>query len=1277
MTAFIGVCKAIYDYEPQTPEELAIKEDDLLYLLEKSNVDDWWTVKKRVIGSDAEEPVGLVPSTYVEPAPVISKVKAIYDYEEVQNPDEELTFHENDTFHVFDDKDDDWLLVQSLNSNAFGFVPGNYMEPFDGAASTGVTAPSIAAPAAIAPPVVTPGDIAALPPPPQHPNRSQSETPLPAELSEQAPPMPTRTSHNEDYVSSYGEEREDAPPPKPNRPTSAGTESNRERSRSRASYYNDEDDADAANGNHDNKITDSKRGGNDEYRGGDAYEERGINSQYHTWNVSEVDGRKKRKCKLSIGNNRIYFQPQKGTPQDWTIDKLTSYDNEKKHMFLEFLDPYKSLELHTGNNDTCQEIMTVIGEYKGVSRDPGLREVEMASKPKKQGNVLYDFSAESQDELTVKQGQSVYILNDKKSRDWWMCELVSTGKRGVVPAQFIEPVKEKSPSSGGLLNSIKKFTKSGSKSPTKSSGGGNNWKDDEEQGMASGSERRNRNRSRSNSAPAKKQRSASASNKKDFPDAKKTRIWADRSGSFKVDAQFIGCSDGKIHLHKANGVKIAVAAEKLSEEDLIYVERTTGFSLEKFRTKTSENKDARESERERRRRLREKDERERDRDLRERELEELKKARDLLDQERAKLHEKELPPIKPPRPQSTGPTHLSATATGSTPSMPEIKKNDYDWFEFFLNCGVDVSNCQRYTINFEREQITEDMMKDINSTMLRTLGLREGDIVRVSNYLDTKFGRNTQTQAQTVTATGGMFSEPDGSLKVASNGNGGAAPPAVAQQLLTQNTAPALSSAVTDDEAWTVRPAARSELNVSSNKSEFTGSMQDLLDLQPLEPKKKPQNPAPEPNLRDLEPVRTGNSVKGPISAVTTGGTNLVPLDPFKTGGHNLLPMATGFVMMPIATGGFMPMQRTGGFSVPQTSFGVQSTGNLMQPQRTSGGLMPISITGGFMPQTSFGMQPTGGFVPLQRTGGALPMSSTGGMLNGPPLGSVLPLQKTATGLMPANTTGGVLPFQRTGGTLPLQTTGGFMPLQRTGGGVPSMSFANTSSGVTNMLPQNSFPNQVTGNGYMMPQTTFGNQPLGSNIMPQSNVTGNFTGNANMLPQTSFANQLTGGANMIPQTTFANNMTGGMNMMPQTSFSNNLTGGAMMLPQTSFANQMTSGIPQTSFTAQQNTGGLMSMQRTGGIPNFPQAQSAPQLTGGAQFATGLPQNQFTGQPMQQFPDTYNTGVNNVTQGLQNTFISQPPLQTQPTGFGFGNGPQQQQSRQANLFNATADNPFGF
>lgn len=1277
MTAFIGVYKAIYDYEPQTAEELAIQEGDLLYLLEKSDVDDWWTVKKRVLGSDEEEPVGLVPSNYVECAPIISRVKAVYGYEQVQNPEEELTFHENELFDVYDDKDIDWLLVQSQSSKQFGFIPGNYVEPENASGDTAAAAnnglpgdaPLMAPvatsqmPAAIVSPVVTPANVASLLPPPQHPNRTplQTSESTPIAAEPEAPPMPARNSRPLD-------DDEDVAPPKPSRPQSTGAESNRERSRSRVSYQDVRQDD---NTNEDNYYTNNN---NNDYN---YHDDR---SDYRTWNIAEIDGRKKRKCKLSIGTNKIFFQPQKGEPQEWTIDKLTSYDNEKKHMFLEFVDPYKSLELHTGSNDTCNEIMSVIAEFKGASRDPGLKEVELASKSKKQGNVLYDFLAESQDELTVKQGQTVYILNDKKSRDWWMCELVGTGKRGVVPAQFVEPVKSKSESSGGILNSFKKFTKgSGKSSNSKSSS--NNWKDDEEQDVSA--DRKSKGKSRSNSTSSKKKRSASMSNKSEFPDPKKSRIWADRSGTFKVEAQFIGCSDGKIHLHKSNGVKIAVAADKLSDDDLIYVERATGFSLDKYKPKRHESKDPRDSERERRKRLKEQDEKERDRKLREKELDELRMARTLLDEERAKLQERELPPIKPPRPQSTGSAPMSAAVTGgpslTSTTTTQPKKNDYDWFEFFLNCGVDVSNCQRYTLNFEREQVTEDMMSDINSSMLRTLGLKEGDIVRVMKYLDNKFGRDSQVQSQ-YTSRGGMFSEPDGSLKIATTNGTTGAIPAVASQLLPQKQALTANVTTLDDDAWTVKPAAKLETNPTSNKSEFTGSMQDLLDLQPLEPKKKPIETVPQPNLEDLEPVRSSN----PISAVPTGGTTLAPLDPFKTGGHNLLPMTTGFVMMPIATGGLMPIQRTGGLMLPQTTFGMQATGTALQPQRTAGGSIPMMITGGFMPQTSFQTQPIS--MPPQRTGGTLAMSVTGGALNVPPLGSVLPLQKTATGLMPANLTGGVLPMQRTAGTMPLQMTGGLVPFQRTGGTVPMQ----TTGGL--------YPLQATGGLAQMNMT-------GGNLPPQGAFSQQITGGINMIPQTSFSTQITGGANLIPQTSFGANITGGVNMMPRTSFANNITGGANMMPQTSFASNVTGGanmMPQTSFGNTQSTGGLMQF---GATPNYSQTQSFPNMTGGpqpnAQFGlqtagqpmqpfnaqpmqqfTGQPMQQFTGQPMQQFQNNLNTGVNGITQGMQNISMpqQQPALQTQPTGFGFGNGPQlqqQQQARPANLYNATADNPFGF
>ncbi|SMN20969.1 similar to Saccharomyces cerevisiae YBL007C SLA1 Cytoskeletal protein binding protein required for assembly of the cortical actin cytoskeleton [Maudiozyma saulgeensis] len=1222
MTVFLGVFKAIYDYEPQTPEELEIKENDMLYLLEKSDIDEWWTVKKRIIGSDDPEPSGLVPSTYIEEAPVIRTVKAVYDYDQPQNPDEELAFHENDIFQVYDDKDPDWLLVKSPNGE-YGFIPGNYIEDSDNVSAAPATA---AAAVAVAAPVVTPAnaDVSTFLPPPQHNQRDQFQS---EEQSNKEPATPDRFAEEDD--------REDTPPSKPARPNDA-----RDKARSRVSYSADADDSSMpTDSGRDDRRDESRRYTDDDgYNNKNSNDNRAnYNIEYHSWNVQEIEGRKKRKAKLVVGSNKINFISESGTQLEWTVDKLVSYDNEKKHMFLEFVDPYKNLELHTGNNDTSKEIMAILGEIKGVSRDKGLKEIETASQSKRTGKILFDFFGESTDELSVQQGDLVYIVNDKKSKEWWMCESVETGRRGVVPAQFVEPTKDKSSSSsGGLFSSIKKMAKGGrspSKSHSNSVSGNGSWRDDVTPDETASS----KSRSRGASFSSRKKRSASmskpsdSSNKKKFPDPKKSRLWVDRSGTFKVDAQFIGCANGKIHLHKANGVKIAVAANKLSDSDLVYVENITGFSLDKFKVNSSGssgsgNKDARESERERRRRLREQEEREHDRRVRERELDELKKARQLLDDERLRLEEqKDLPPVKPPRPNSTVGMPSTSSSRGTK------NKTNYDWFEFFLNSGVDVSNCQRYTINFDREQMTEDMMEDINSQMLRTLGLREGDIVRVMKFLDNKFNRDTQ-QTVVPTQTGGMFTEADGSLK----NNNANVQNGVSQQLLPQSTAPAAAVPVSqDDDAWTARPAAKSQPDLVSGNSNFTGSMQDLLDLQPLEPKKPTPTQVPEPNLNSLEPVKTGNTAPttAPVATSITGGANLVPLDPFKTGGNNILPIGTGFVMMPIATGGLMATQRTGGFGMPATTFGAQLTGGVLPVQKTSSGLIPVATTGGMMPQTTFGAQLTGGVMPLQTTGGLMPLQRTGGMMpqttfgTSVPMGSVLPVQKTANGLMPLQTTGGAMP----------STT--FMNPVLTGGVIPQTSFVNPAltGGMNPMMNP-----VLTGgmNPMMNPALTGGMNPMmnpaltgGMNPMMNPALTGGM--NPIMNPA------LTGGA--IPQTSFGNQMSGGA--MPQTGFGNQLTGGAMM-PQTSFG----APIQQTNTVPMQITGGFqpqsqfgMTLQRTGGV--------AP----------------------------INTGVNTITQGMQNTTISQPQqLQTQPTGFGFGNGPQQtQQGRQANIFNASAANPFGF
>lgn len=64
--AFLSICTALYDYTPQSDNELDLKEGELIYILEKSGDDDWWKAKKRASGGEEDEPVGLIPNNYVE-----------------------------------------------------------------------------------------------------------------------------------------------------------------------------------------------------------------------------------------------------------------------------------------------------------------------------------------------------------------------------------------------------------------------------------------------------------------------------------------------------------------------------------------------------------------------------------------------------------------------------------------------------------------------------------------------------------------------------------------------------------------------------------------------------------------------------------------------------------------------------------------------------------------------------------------------------------------------------------------------------------------------------------------------------------------------------------------------------------------------------------------------------------------------------------------------------------------------------------------------------------
>lgn len=51
--------------------------------------------------------------------------------------------------------------------------------------------------------------------------------------------------------------------------------------------------------------------------------------------------------------------------------------------------------------------------------------------------ALYDFDADGDDELTVKEGERVAVLDREGSEEWWKCRSVA-GKEGVVPSSYLE-----------------------------------------------------------------------------------------------------------------------------------------------------------------------------------------------------------------------------------------------------------------------------------------------------------------------------------------------------------------------------------------------------------------------------------------------------------------------------------------------------------------------------------------------------------------------------------------------------------------------------------------------------------------------------------------------------------------------------------------------------------------------------------------------------------------------------------------------------------------------
>lgn len=327
---------------------------------------------------------------------------------------------------MFDTSDPDWILV-GLDGE-YGFAPANYIETADEeVASTATPPPSL--------PRRPPVQIAEYDEPPESP-RSPAHNPEAALAGifnqHKSSALSARPPH---YTPEASDEDEAPTPSLPARPTLP----TRTPDSDIYSPRSPESPRGVAASPPYNRVS---------HRGGDDDQIRSPGG-FHMYNINEmvsVMGKRKKMpttLGINIATGTIMIAPEKsrdGPEQKWTAEKMTHYSIEGKHVFLELVKPSKSVDFHAGAKDTAQEIVSALGELAGAVRAEGLREVLLAGAggAQKKGQVLYDFMAQGDDEVTVAVGDEVIIIDDTKSEEWWQVRRLRNGKEGVVPSSYIE-----------------------------------------------------------------------------------------------------------------------------------------------------------------------------------------------------------------------------------------------------------------------------------------------------------------------------------------------------------------------------------------------------------------------------------------------------------------------------------------------------------------------------------------------------------------------------------------------------------------------------------------------------------------------------------------------------------------------------------------------------------------------------------------------------------------------------------------------------------------------
>ena len=738
----LGIAEALYDYAAQADDELTIAEGDKLYLDEL--VDEAW-YKARPRSGDRQGQ-GLVPANYVEICAPEQVVVALYDYE--AQGDDELTFTEGQVLDVLE-RDGEWLLARKQSTPEVGLIPSNYVEmQGDGQADEGAAALTASS--------VDPnaGSTAAEPKPEPEPELEPEPERLPASTTTSSPSAAAAAATttttttaaasaapaNATSESQPKRTRTVAPPPP--FPTSAPSAP----SAPAVTAASASAPAPAASVPLPSEIVPQVTGIDDEMDETDGQTStvapRAVPASWTSsdsskdeiqmWSVTEVDPKKrKRKNKgtLGVGNACMFFATDADGAAVPRVDirHVKSTTLEKNKYLLVTLDPAANIDgdtwaFHVGSRTAYQAISARIGESKSLamssSTASSARNQPSSSVSRMPTATTAGSVSSSAAVASPRPAQEmVVVLYDFDAQADDELSVSEHDQLVLVERENHEWWKLQNASGQvGVVPAAYVQLLQEHNTPD----------------MRALNEKYSTMRDPRRSAPRLPvDRRDRAHDQRGMPDPRATqaplqalppahsagrmRTWVDATGKFRVDAELIGVRRESVRLLKGNGALIDVPLAKMSLPDLRFLEGITGRDLvSPPPARASGGHDPHDALRHERHVHHRAHERERERE---------REARRLLQHQ---------------------------------------YRPDIDWFEFFLEAGVDMNYCSRYADTFERDHMDRSVLTELEPDTLRRLGLREGDILRVRRHIHQKYANKTTSQSMSArSSSGAPVSEED------------------------------------------------------------------------------------------------------------------------------------------------------------------------------------------------------------------------------------------------------------------------------------------------------------------------------------------------------------------------------------------------------------------------------------------------------------------------------------------------------------------------------------